>query len=702
MKSDVQEVKRSLGVLFEPGETIELRCVGNRTISGFYRDQDKLAADAQQLNSVFKPLENCYVTLNPVQPELFGRRADEFAICKRGEAVRDADVACRRWLLIDVDSVRPAGVSATDSQKQAAIDLAKQVYAWLQDQLGPACILCCDSGNGAHMLVRLPDLPADELTRWVCEHFLQMLAERFSSEQAKVDRSTFNSARICTLYGTAKRKGSSIPEQPHRMSRLVHVPDPLQPVDWQRLAALVEPYPGNQQTAQQPAVDTFAGNGQLAIDQLLQQHGVEYSRDDSYRTQSGEQATRWQPDVCPFNPEHNDRSAVILQWQSGATCFRCHHDSCTGRDWPALRQLWQLPSVADELQAAVLVSLNTQPQTTAGSQPVLAITAASTVEPQEVDWLWPGKIALGKLTIIAGYGGCGKTFLICDLAARISSGRPAPDGQQFRQGRVLIATGEDGLADTLVPRLIAHEADLSRIDFIEGVQQADGLHLLDLLQHIAMLRAALVERPDTAMLLVDPISSFMGAVDTHKTSDVRRVLSAVAKLAEDHAIAFVGIHHLRKAAGPAIHAITGSQAFSDAVRTVWLVGLDRDNAKRRLMLPSKNNLAEMHGSGLAYTIELGRVLWEPAPVLMAADDLLVEDSDPTPRDEAQAWLQHRRQAGPQAASEVIKAGKSDGIAEKTLRRAKKDLGVLSVQQERQWSWQLPDDSQVATSDAPNP
>ena len=189
------------------------------------------------------------------------------------------------------------------------------------------------------------------------------------------------------------------------------------------------------------------------------------------------------------------------------------------------------------------------------------------------------------------------------------------------------------------------------MSFIEGLQAGDQLHLLDLLRHIEYLRAELAAHPDTVLLLVDPISSFMGeGIDTHKASDVRRVLSAVARLAEDHAIAFVGIHHLRKASGPAIHAVTGSQAFSDVVRTVWLVGLDRDDPHRRLMLPNKNNLAETYGSGMAYTIDSGRVSWESEPVLMAADDMLQDDGDATPRDEAKNWLTQRLQDGrPQSA-----------------------------------------------------
>ena len=692
--SSIQEIKQSLQVIFQPGDTIELRCVGRRVLNGYYREIDTLAKAAHALNSTHKPLENCFIGLNPCNPDLHARRPDTCSICGKGEAVGDADIRCRRWLLIDIDPVRPTGESATDMQKQAGVGLAQRAFAWLQEQLGLGCIICADSGNGAHMLIRLPDVPIDRESAWVCERFLQLLSEKFSNDQAKVDTKTHNASRICTLYGTMKRKGSDTPTQPHRLSKLVRVPDPLEPVDWEKLKGLVEPWPGNQVTVG-PAAGWQAGE----MDALLNARSIKFRRDDQYRTADGASATRWELEVCPFNPKHNDRSAYLIKFASGAMNFGCHHDGCAGKDWQTLKQLWQLPDGGDICSSDI--TLPTQPQM------ALAITAAHTIQPQAVDWLWHDKIALGKLTIIAGYGGVGKTFLTCDLAARISAGLPAPDGQQLRSGRVLIATGEDGLADTLVPRLIAHQADLQRVSFIEGLQAGDQLHLLDLLRHIEFLRAELDDHPDTVLLLVDPISSFMGeGIDTHKASDVRRVLSAVARLAEEHAVAFVGIHHLRKASGPAIHAVTGSQAFSDAVRTVWLVGLDRDDPHRRLMLPNKNNLAETHGSGMAYTIDSGRVIWESEPVLMAADDMLQDDGDATPRDEAKNWLTQRLQdEEPQSAKDLLKEAKGDGITDKTLRRAKKELGIVSRQHERVWVWQWPQTavgSQVATSDAQKP
>jgi len=375
MEPEIDQIKRSLSVLFEPGDTVEMRCVGDRTINGFYRDHDKLEEDACQLNGKgFNSPQNVYVCLIPVHPELYARRADQFGYARKGAGVRDQDIVCRRWLLVDVDPVRPAGVSATDEQKRAAIDLAKQVFAWLQDQLGGGCIVCADSGNGAHMLIRLGDLTADDESHWVCERLLQRLAERFSDNQAKVDTTTHNAARICTLYGTVKRKGSDIPEQSHRLSKIVHVPDPLLPVEWSRLSALVAPFPGNQpaEVCYPPTTGDVEG---WDIDQLLDQRGLEYTRTDDYPTRSGELATRYELEVCPFDPAHNDRSAFLLQWQNGAVCFGCHHDGCHGRGWQELKQAWGLPDGNGVTAADIIL-----PQPTVSSMPYGTTASSMSLE----------------------------------------------------------------------------------------------------------------------------------------------------------------------------------------------------------------------------------------------------------------------------------------------------------------------------------
>jgi hypothetical protein len=312
----------------------------------------------------------------------------------------------------------------------------------------------------------------------------------------------------------------------------------------------------------------------------------------------------------------------------------------------------------------------------------LKVVCYSDIEPEEVQWLWPNRIALGKLTMISGDPGLGKSFLAVDLSARVSTGRGFPDGGLCPLGDVLFATLEDGAADTIRPRLDAHAADVNRVYHLAGVGDDDPLQL-DI--HIGQLQEQLEGNQGVRLLVLDPISAFMGDTDSHKNAEVRRVLGPLGRLAEEHGVAVVAINHLAKSQHKAIYRTMGSVAFVAAARAAWIVGADPDDESRRLFLPAKNNLGS--ADGLAYRITNGAVAWEDGPVFMSPDDL--EDDSETPRKEAKEWLRAALADGSVPSSAIYEKAKTDGIAKKTLERAKKELGVESTQSGRAWTWSLP-------------
>jgi len=317
----------------------------------------------------------------------------------------------------------------------------------------------------------------------------------------------------------------------------------------------------------------------------------------------------------------------------------------------------------------------------------LTVIQYDTIEPQEVTWLWSQRIALGKLTMVSGDPGLGKSFLMVELSARVSTGRDFPDGASCDRGEVLFATLEDGPADTIRPRLDAHDADVARVHHLAGVEAADKRDLgpLQLDRHVQLLRDHLHGHDGVRLLVLDPISAFMGDVDSHKNAEVRRVLAPLAQLAEDHDIAVVAIH-LTKSQGKALYRSLGSLAFVAAARAAWIVAADPDDDDRRLFLPAKNNLGR--ASGLAFRIIDGKVVWEDGPVLIAVDDL--DENAETPREEAKHWLQEILADGPVAAQKALKQARADGISERTLRIAKKELRVKSAKSGGGWAWTLPD------------
>ncbi len=339
------------------------------------------------------------------------------------------------------------------------------------------------------------------------------------------------------------------------------------------------------------------------------------------------------------------------------------------------------------------------------------------VQPESVDWLWPGRIAAGKLTLIAGDPGLGKSFLTLDLAARVSRGGVWPDapGVYIKPGGVVLLSAEDGIADTIRPRLDAAGADVSRIIALEAVRMVGGdgqesARSFDLSRDTPALEDAIRSVDDCRLVVIDPVTAYLGGVDSHKNAEIRGVLSPLGALAEKYGVAIVGVTHLNKSGGgPAIYRAMGSLAFVAAVRTAWSVSKDKDDPDRRLLLPIKNNIAPDTG-GLAYRIEstgLGAdpvVAWEPDAVEVSADDALASDrigqGGRTERDDAAEWLTELLANGSLPATDVQREAKDAGFSIATLRRAKAALGVVSRKGDfgGPWRWSLPAIAQDAHAD----
>lgn len=328
----------------------------------------------------------------------------------------------------------------------------------------------------------------------------------------------------------------------------------------------------------------------------------------------------------------------------------------------------------------------------------------SDVQPEPLRWLWPGRIALGKVTMIAGDPGLGKSFITLDMAARISTGTPWPDAldQPNPAGGVVLLSAEDDLADTIRPRLDAAAADVSRIVAVRAVQHGEGpARMFNLATDLEALEQAIRDCGGCRLVVVDPITAYLGKTDSHKNADIRGLLAPLADMASRYSVAIVAVSHLNKnGSGPAMYRTMGSLAFVAAARAVWVVTKDKDDPTRRLLLPVKNNLARDMG-GLAYSLQndvdgIPRVCWCAEPVNMTADDALSEERDDDARSEREAvaeWLRDALAAGPMPAKDVKQEAKENSIAERTLKRAKKAIGAEARRQGfgrgATWYWALP-------------
>jgi len=333
-------IVHAIAALEEPGQVVEVRALGeNGTHSGYFTDFDALARKVEALDAD-PSVHGCYVTLNEVNPALLARRANRIKMhLSRADATTgDADIVRRRWLPIDIDPVRPSGVSATDAEHELALAKANEVAVWLFG-IGFLEPIRGDSGNGAHLLYRI-DLANDEAATKLVKAVLFVLDALFSDTGISVDTANYNAGRIWKLYGTVTRKGDDTTERPHRRSRIISVPEEVVVVSREQLEALTAQLP----TAPSPEPQGSSAPEGIAIDleKWLISHSIAIRSKKPY----GSGGTIFILDQCPFSLAHKD-GAYAIQFASGAIHAACHHTSCDNRKqrW---QELWEKYETKDE------------------------------------------------------------------------------------------------------------------------------------------------------------------------------------------------------------------------------------------------------------------------------------------------------------------------------------------------------------------
>jgi putative DNA primase/helicase len=364
---------------------------------------------------------------------------------------------------------------------------------------------------------------------------------------------------------------------------------------------------------------------------------------------------------------------------------------------------------SDAVQAAISCGLGLDPEARGTDDEInndelagkatgraLIVRRASEIKIEPVEWLWPGRVAIGKQTLIAGEAGLGKSQVAIAMVATVTRAALWPcDEGRAPSGSALLLCAEDGAADTIVPRLLAAGADLGRVGIVSAVRTEDGKgrRTFNLQADLDLLEKEIIRRGDVRFVGIDPVTSYLGPnVDSHVTAAVRGVLEPVAEMAGRLRTAILSITHPPKGAGAAaINRFTGSVAFVAAARAAFMIIRDADAETRRLFLPVKNNLAPL-GNGLAFRLEqrivgpaakgvvASSVSWESTPVTISADEALRatdagNDLDQGSKEEAKEFLREALAAGPALATELKKQAAELLISTATLRRAKKDLRV---------------------------
>ena len=329
------------------------------------------------------------------------------------------------------------------------------------------------------------------------------------------------------------------------------------------------------------------------------------------------------------------------------------------------------------------------------------------MERRALEWLWPGRIPLGKLTVIAGEPGTGKSTMMTNIAARLSTGAGWPDGasgQCCQKGDTLILSGEDDPEDTIGPRFDVNGADEHRIALLQMIRNPKVQREFELGRDIPRLEQIVkTQRPDTRMVIVDPLSAYLGGTDANDNAQLRGLLAPLAAFAAETRVAVVAITHFRKSDGSALHRIIGSIGLVGAARMAHAVVHDPDDKERSLLLPVKCNIARMP-DGAAFRLinpegsSVACVHWESEPIRRSVDDVLAAgvhmEYTPSATDRAVQWLRDILIDGPTRAKDVLASAENQEFSERTIRNAKKLLGVQSKRLHRDgdihWLWYMPD------------
>lgn len=341
-----KELQKTMDIFMEEDSYIEARILRtNRgTISGYFNDMEKLYSAIKQYDGKY----NIFFTMNKPEDGIEARsvnRLKEYA----QSTTTDTEIAYRKWVLLDLDPIRPSGVSSTAKELEQAEELSDKIQGYLSNSGFPEPVVAL-SGNGYHLLYPI-DMPNDENSTTLIKDFLKALDHRFSTKEVKVDVANSNAARITKMYGTVACKGDSTEERPHRRSRIISVPEDITNVSVALMERAVQENQSEEKKIQnQKFGSTGVGrkersNDVFSLEKWMKSHEISVAR-----TKPIENGTCYILESCPWNQEHStDKGAYIIQFENGGITAGCHHDSCKEENWQTLWRLMEgnrpVPSV---------------------------------------------------------------------------------------------------------------------------------------------------------------------------------------------------------------------------------------------------------------------------------------------------------------------------------------------------------------------
>ena len=318
---DKIEVFKTLNTFCPEGSLIEIRAIHatnpkNNIWSGYFRSHEDVWNAIQPFDKEY----NIYFVLNVINDVCYSMIQKDKMV-RGAENTKDADIVARRFILVDLDAERGGKkVSSTEEEYQKARMKAHQVRNYLRDE-GFSFPVVCSSGSGFHLVYKIDDWANNEENKLLIERFLQALSLMFSDDDVKVDTVVWNAARIDKFYGTVARKGANTKERPHRLSKIVLIPDDFVPTDkayFQKVASILP------EQSTKKTYDSIRSYENFNIDEFLAKHNIGVAKD----TMDGNIRKIVLKECC-FNPEHKAPDSALFVMPNGAIGFKCLHQSCS-------------------------------------------------------------------------------------------------------------------------------------------------------------------------------------------------------------------------------------------------------------------------------------------------------------------------------------------------------------------------------------
>lgn len=413
---DKEKVLTALKVLKGENELFEIRMIsGHWNSSAYFKSKEKAVEEIEK--KFVKDNTNIYICLGAVNEACYSRKQCDTFVDTPANTTQDQDVDGYEWLMIDIDPKRPSGTSSSNAQLELAKQKAKKVYDYMKNNSFYDPVIAM-SGNGYHLLYRVA-LANNAKNKKIVENVLKNLSIIFNDDDSDIDKGTFNPSRICKLYGTYAQKGKNTKERPHRLSKIVYLPQEVKTNDIQVVERFSQMFEEKEKVTN-PNYSTQKFN----LENFINEHGI---RVKEVKEDAG--VKKYLLEECLFNSDHKCPDSAIFQLSNGAIAYFCFHNSCQDKKWQDVRMLFEPDAYNKQYIKPKLEPNHTKNEykikQLATDEPIFKTAQMIRNEKQpEAEYIKTGIVQLDKkirglkkgfVTCLSGLRACGKSSIISQI-----------------------------------------------------------------------------------------------------------------------------------------------------------------------------------------------------------------------------------------------------------------------------------------------